>query len=165
MIVEANRQWQYQENNTQLLLPWYTLPCLEWLKKQHVYDWNVFEFGCGYSSIWWRANAHSVTSIDANLLWAKAMNAVWLGDKKEYVTFIEQIKFQYDCIVIDGDWREECVSFAISALKKGGYLIIDNWESENFDPKLVASLIKDWPIQIFKQPNHSSWCTAVLGKP
>lgn len=165
MIVDCNKIWQYLEDDTQLILPWYTLHCLHWLKKQHVYDWNVFEFGVGYSTIWWRSNAHGLTSIETNERWARAMGAIWIAEEEIHLNFIEKVNRKYDCIIVDGMWREKCVEAAVPFLKKGGYLIIDNWESEDYDPKVNEELLKDWEITLFKQPNHSSWTTAVLQKP
>lgn len=163
MIIEANITWQYKDTESGLIMPWYTLPCLEWLKKQDMSKWNVFEYGAGYSTIWWRANCKNVASVEHSESWAKAMGAHHIPYKERFITACE--KLIYDCIVIDSEyWREECAAFAIDYLKPGGYMIIDNWESENYDPKVNEHLFKDWPIQIFKQPNHRSWKTAVLQK-
>jgi len=168
MILECNRLWQYQQTETGLILPYYTLPCLEWLVKQDISEWNVFEFGAGYSSIWWRAHCNTLTSIDHSKTWAKGMMAEWITDKTEFIEYIAKHSKleEYNCIIVDSEyWREECSAFCIPYLKSGGYLIIDNYESENYDPKVNEHLFKDWPIQIFKQPNHSTWQTAVLTKP
>lgn len=170
MIVECNRLWQYQQTESGLILPYYTLSALEWLLKQDVSKWNVFEYGAGYSTIWFRANCENVRSIDHSPKWASAMGARF--EEREEV-FIEACQWmrpnpslQWNCIIVDSEyWREKCATFAIPYLKQGGFMIIDNWESENYDPKSNEELFKDWPIQIFKQPNHSTWKTAVLTKP
>jgi len=155
MITEANLIWQYKDTESGLIMPWYTLPTLEWLKKQDVSQWNVFEYGAGYSSIWWRAHCKNVASVDHSKSWAYAMTAMYCEEEE-----------LWDCIVIDSEyWRESCAAFAIPYLKSGGIMIIDNWESENYDPKVNEELFKDWSIQIFKQPNHSTWKTAILTKP
>jgi predicted O-methyltransferase YrrM len=167
MILEANLLWQYKDSESGLIMPWYTLPALEWLIKQDVSKWHIFEYGSGYSTIWFRAHCKTILSVDHSEKWAKAMNACAVSDKK---TFIESINLSsgkiFDCIIVDSEyWREECAAFCIPYLKQGGFLIIDNWESENYDPKVNEELFRNWPIEIFKQPNHSTWKTAILTKP
>jgi len=168
MIQEANLIWQYKDTESGLIMPWYVLPALEWLKKQDVSQWDVFEYGAGYSSIWWRAHCKNVASVDHSENWAHAMTAMHVEEKEQFVSWcgLEEYEELWDCIVVDSEyWREECAAFAIPYLKQRGVMIIDNWESENYDPKVNEELFKDWPIQIFKQPNHSTWKTAVLTKP
>lgn len=166
MIQEANLQWQYQDTESGLIMPWYTLPALEWLKKQNISEWKVFEFGCGYSSIWWRLNCKFLYSIDHADNWAKAIGIEVLQVAKiDYASWIEPLKIKWDCIVIDGIQREKCLQYSIDKIESGKFILIDNWDSEDFNPTLVQHLIKDWPIQIFKQPNHRTWQTAILTKP
>lgn len=184
MLIEANLNWRYEDTESGLVAPWYTLPTLEWLKKQDVSKWIVFEFGCGYSTIWWRLNAHQVFSVDDNNSWAMAMGARWATDKKEYLhiekwytTIADKIFYKitdrkkgeeglYDCIVIDGTWRLECLEVAHNFIATGGYIIIDNWGQEDFPYTQEAEeLLKGWDKQLFKQPNHSKWITAVFKRP
>lgn len=161
MIVGANKPWQYMQGD--ILLPWYTLTCLEWLTKQDVSKWIVFEFGCGYSTIWWRLNAYKVTSVDSNEQWAKAMDAIFIDDKNEYTLSAGD---EFDCIIIDGAWRLECLQNSHDRVRQGCYIIIDNWNGEDFPyVKEAMEILIDWEMQIFKQPNHSKWITAVFKKP
>jgi predicted O-methyltransferase YrrM len=170
MIQEANLQWQYVDTESHLVMPWYTLPALEWLKKQDVKEWRVFEYGAGYSTIWWRANADYVNSIDNDKTWATAMSTWWSGGhltpRKE--AYIGSIKGSFDCVVIDGDWRLECLEYSIPYLKPGGFMIIDNWGQDDFPPvamERAEELLKGWTKVVHKQPNHSRWATAIFQKP
>lgn len=159
----------------EILLPWYTLSCLEWLTKQDVSKWNVFEFGVGYSTIWWKLNAAFVKGIDSNPKWARAMGAKLIeqegGELKHsviaYNAHIDNYELnQYDCIVIDGDNRLQCLDFCLPYVRKGGYVIVDNWGQEDFpNTKEAEELLVGWQKQLFKQPNHSHWVTAVFQRP
>lgn len=183
MIREANMHWQYVDTECGLIMPWYTLPCLQWLKEQETYKWVVFEYGCGYSTIWFRLNCLKIISVDHNAQWAKAMSAEHVEDKKEYIeapyfytlplgahfnpNFIDERedKNLFDCIIIDGEHRKECLEFSIACVNIGGYIIIDNWGQEDFpDTEFAEKLLEGWEKTIFKQPNHSSWQTAVFRK-
>ncbi len=169
MLLEGNLEWRYLDTDSQLLCPWYTLPALQWLKQQDVSKWNVFEYGAGYSTIWWRANCSMITSVENQESWAKAMGAISETEKDSYVQCIDVGAFDlgehYDCIIVDGVHREECTEFCLPYLKQGGYLIIDNYDSENYDINKTVDLLKDWPRVLHKQPNHSQWITAIFTKP
>lgn len=170
MIREANLHWQYQDTDTGLLMPWYTLPALEWLKKQDISKWRVFEYGAGYSTIWWRANCQEVFGVEWNPFWYKAMNGrdddlVFCETPADY---IQRIHFcgGFNCVVIDGEFRDACIEFSKNHIMPGGYMIIDNYGQTDFPPsETIDALLEGWEKQIFKQPNHSDWCTAVFRKP
>jgi predicted O-methyltransferase YrrM len=174
MIREANLLWQYQDTDSGLIMPYYTLPCLEWLKKQDVSKWNVFEFGAGYSTIWWKLNCYFVKSVDSNESWAKAMGADLIKNELNHniIAYNRHIKDyhlnSYDCIIIDGDpieWRPSCVEFCRDYVKPGGYIIIDNYSQEGFPADFeYDKFLQAWGKQVFSQPNHSSWKTAVFKK-
>jgi predicted O-methyltransferase YrrM len=152
-------------------MPWFTLPTLEWLKSIDISQWKVFEYGAGYSTVWFRLNCKEVISIDSNEAWAQAMLAWFEDDKTKYIHSIANEKTYgelYDLIVVDGSWREECVNYCLDFLKPGGYLIIDNFGQEDYPQDAVdrtLKLLEDWPVEVHKQPNHSKWCTAVFQKP
>lgn len=162
---EANLHWRFLDG--EIIMPWYTKPALEWLKQQDTSTWKVFEYGCGYSTIWWRLNCDEVVSVDNIDKWAKAFNVRFFDDKKFYLTLPSHHKFLFDCIVIYGEWRDECTLHAINGLKPGGYLIIDNYEqpSVGYDYTKTNQLLEGWEKQVFKQHNHSDWQTAIFRKP
>ncbi len=175
MITQALLPWQFIDHDSGLILPYYTLPCLEWLKNQQIKKWNVFEFGAGYSTIWWRLNSYFVNSIDTNESWAKAMGARLVKDELNHdiIAYSRHINGYelnfYDAIVVDGDpieWRPSCVDFCRDYVRPGGFLIIDNFDQEGFPPASeYEKFLEGWERQVFAQPNHSSWKTAVFKRP
>lgn len=169
MLQEANLQWRYIDTSTNLIYPWYTMDCLEWLKEQDTKEWNVFEYGSGYSSIWWRLNSKSVESIDSDQTWAEAMNVKYIKEKGEYVERVARVN-HWDCVIVDGSYRYDCIQYSMIHIKSGGYLIVDNWEQDMTEitpeeVEKVKDLLKDWELTVYKQYNHSSWKTAVFKKP
>lgn len=170
MIQEASLQWRYTDGD--LIMPWFVLPCLKWLKEQDTSNWSVFEYGCGYSTVWFRANCKEVQSVEHNEAWAKAMSVPCLSNNEQqgvdgdsYKLYVREVaKHYYDCIIVDGIAREECVKFCLPYLVPGGYLIIDNFDSENYDIKQTEDLLSDFKCMIHKQPTHSTWQTAVFQK-
>ena len=44
-------------------IPWYTYPAIEYLSQFDYSNKEIFEYGCGYSSMFWANRAKKVTSI------------------------------------------------------------------------------------------------------
>jgi hypothetical protein len=163
MLAEANLHWRYIDRD--IVMPWYTLPCLEWLKTQELQSWSVFEYGGGYSSVWWRDNAVQYNGVDVSPKWANAFGLRLQIDKRKYVQAIG-IKIVYDCVVVDGAFRNECIDYAKSRIKPQGFMIVDNYdESKEVDVVEVDISLKGWGKVIYVQENHTFWKTAVFQKP
>lgn len=47
-------------------IPWYTYPAIEYLSQFDYGGKRVFEYGCGYSSLFWAERAAKVISIEDN---------------------------------------------------------------------------------------------------
>lgn len=168
MIQEANLSWRYTDTESNLILPWYTLPALHWLKGKGTEEWSVFEYGAGYSSIWWQVNSFFHVAVEDNFVWAKAMGAKHISEKEAYINELDG--YFVNCVVVDGKWREECARLASIHLSSGGILIIDNWDgsTDEFPQDAVdrtEELLKDWTKVVYKQPNHTKWSTAIFTKP
>jgi len=164
MIQDANLHWRYMDSATNLIMPWYTLPALKWLTSQNVKDWNVFEYGSGYSTIWWRLNCKHIVSVDNIQDWSIAMSTYFGYNREVYINKINETR-ENDCIIVDGEYREDCVVHCLPFLKSGGALIIDNYDSENYDKSQLPSELLTWKHDIYQQPNHSFWKTAIFIKP
>lgn len=167
-------EWQYLDKDSGMIMPWYTRPCLDWLKTIDVSKWKVFEYGCGMSTLWWRFNASSVYSVDNDLAWRNKIKYLEFKEEKhEYITHPMFVHYHsephilFDCIIIDGHHRDECTQFALDYLKPGGYIIIDNYHQPSCD--LPASewtrtdaLLKNYPVVIFSEEKHPDWKTALF---
>lgn len=163
MIQEANLHWRYIDTETNLIMPWYTLPCLQWIKEQNIEEWDVFEYGAGYSTCWWKMHCKTLFSVESDSFWAGSVGAAWIRDPAKYVLMPI---VAYDCIIVDGIEREACIEYARFHVKEGGYMIIDNYGQEDCPPvERIDSLLEGWGKRLFKQPNHSTWTTAVFRKP
>lgn len=150
-----------------VVFPYYTWPFLDVLNTWDVSSWDVFEYGAGYSTSWWRCKAKSITSIDNHIEWASRFRGV-IHERRynEYVGKPTTTGMKYDCIIIDGEpveWRDACTEFALQALKPNGILIIDNYRQPSVDlghwPQTDA-LLKSYEKHIFYQPGHPDWKTA-----
>jgi len=75
----AKMGWHHSINgiphNNDGLVPWITYPAFRQLKRIVKPDFQVFEFGCGASSIWWAANVANVISVEHDAAWAARVAA------------------------------------------------------------------------------------------
>lgn len=145
-----------------LIFPYYTWTFLDVLKTWDVSTWDVFEYGVGYSTLWWKRKAKSVDGVDNQLEWATKFNSLHTTDKE---TYIQSPSKMYDCIIIDGEpvgWRDECTKHALQHLKPNGILIIDNYHQHSCDcgnwPQ-TDELLKNYKSFVYSQIGHPDWKT------
>lgn len=121
-------------------IPWYTYPAIEYLSQFDYNDKKVFEFGVGYSSLFWAKRALSVISVEDNDEWYQK----WLNNFNEpnltlkqrdegepYYNAISEDNIKYDIIIIDGKYRSECAKTAVQSLNAGGIIILDDSDRVN----------------------------------
>ena len=139
-------EFRDRENN---YIPWFTYPAIEALKNWDLSDKRVFEYGSGYSTLFWASRAKEVVSVEHNRDWyeniaqlAPSNTRVILApiDKEEYdpspelleqfKTYAEAIEGRFHIIVIDGYARSrvryQCAQAALPHLDPNGLIILDN---------------------------------------
>lgn len=114
-------------------VPWFTLPATAYLDQLDFSDRRVFEFGSGFSTLYWQHRAASVTSVEDDEEWYAEMKDRLDPDRVTYLHVIDPERYvgaietgTYDVVVIDGSWREQCVAPALAHLSPRGVLIFDN---------------------------------------
>ena len=118
------------------VMPLYSYPCYEYIRSMDWKNANIFEFGCGYSSIWWDNVDANVYGVDSNDEWINKiqssvnghLNIELANDGEEYTTSIYRHNLKYDVIVIDGMYRYDCVEPSLDCLANDGMVILDNSE-------------------------------------
>jgi hypothetical protein len=166
-MTQIDSEWAFFDEELQQRFPWYTSTCLEWLNSLDLEGKRVFEYGLGHSTLWYKAKGAITFGVDNDLDWClKVGGAQCETSFYPYVTSIEQYD-PFDIIVIDGEFRDDCTVYALENLKKGGYLIIDNYLQASVPTNWIRTpyLIKTLPITLYKEPHHTDWCTAVITKP
>jgi predicted O-methyltransferase YrrM len=169
-------KWQLFDESTDLLFPWYTYEFLNELRHWDISEWKIFEYGGGMSSLWWRKKAKECITIDTSAEWSSRNNLVFINKKEDFINYPMEVckntNELFDCIIIDSEpteWRDSCTPTAISCLKKGGILIIDNWMQNSVSGCGEKSwpesqqILKDYKKteKIYKQSNHKDWKTGV----
>ena len=140
---------EYRENDG--YIPWFTYPAIEALKNWDLSDKRVFEYGCGYSTLFWASRAKEVISVEHNPQWHEKIcrvapenvkiilapideqkNEYHPSDetRKEFARYAQAIEGFFQIIVIDGYARSrvryQCAQAALPHLDDNGLVILDN---------------------------------------
>ena len=148
-----------------IMMPWYVRPLLEILETWDFNAKNIFEFGCGDSTFWYRSRGAMTSGAESNPEWAAKVGYDVIQDRTSYLERINTL-MGYDIVIIDGDYRDDCIEYAFYYLKSTGIIILDNW--------LQPEVCEEWPktekfiksmklnLKVFSEPEHPSWKTAVV---
>ena len=117
-------------NDKNEIIPMYTYPCYEWLNSIDWTDNKVFEYGTGYSTIWWQNKNVNYHAVEDNKQWYDMIkdktNIKHEPEYNKYSQSIYNYDFKFDVIVIDGIVRFDCVKPALERIKDDGIIIFDN---------------------------------------
>ena len=110
---------------------------------------KVLEFGSGGSTLWFAGLAGEVVSVEHDAGWHARVRAeipahVYLTrEEPPYRIFTRSLPDNYfDLVLVDGRRRCDCMIASFRTLKKGGYLVLDNSEREDYKPGIDFLLSK-----------------------
>jgi hypothetical protein len=117
-------------------IPWFTYPAIDYIRQLDLSEKAVFEWGAGFSTLFWSSRAKTVTSIETDPSWYSQLKPQ-LGSNCELILSTRDVKHYssliydknaVDVIVIDGtgESRVSCSRAAIANLRPGGIIILDN---------------------------------------
>jgi hypothetical protein len=128
-------------------IPWYSYPCIEFLRHRPFQDKTILEFGGGQSTLWWATRARKVVTFEGDKSWLEKLarkvpsnvelHQVTQEDRTACVAEVEAVlqrrpDFRYDVVVIDGLWRFELIDIAVRALADEGMIICDDADGYGF---------------------------------
>ncbi len=163
----ANCVVDYEVNTvSNLILPWYNFPLINFIQSYIKPQMNIFEFGTGISSIFYAHNGCNIYGVEANIEWltkvqilAKEKNLSnrisieFCKKSHEIASYLAKVPqnngcdIEFDAIIIDSYNRIECLAEAKKFYKKG-IIILDNSERENL--KEAKKVMKNFDYLHFK---------------
>ncbi len=153
-------------------IPWYTYPAIEFIEQLDFSNKIVFEYGSGYSSIFWARRCKKIVSIEDNREWYEKIskrlprNAEYhlLQDKETYIGALDGYPEQFDVIIVDSgqlSYRHSCAVTARRKIKSDGLIIVDN---SDWLPKTCQFLRESDLIEVdmagFGPLNSFTWTTS-----
>jgi hypothetical protein len=124
------------------IVPWMNYAIVYFLEERLKTDLKLFEFGSGYSTLFYANLVHSVTSVESDERWfttvkssipSNAQLIFQAGDKDgDYCRAAIQTGQLYDVIVVDGIDRVNSVRQSLDALTDRGVILLDDSEREEY---------------------------------
>lgn len=146
-------------------IPWLAPKAIEYLDIHLKSNHKLFEFGSGGSTKWFIDRVSEVVSVEHQLEWYKAVkeevkdcpNCTYIHSPTPYDSEIKKYPNEYfDVVLVDGRRRNMCAKAAISKIKPGGMLILDDSERPRY--RNTHQLVKNWPKSEFVEKiyNHKA---------
>jgi hypothetical protein len=127
-------------------LPWYTIPCIDYLSRLDWSNKTVCELGAGNSTIWWSKRAKKVTAIESDGAYAKYLLSLAFKADIIIANSLDQTFSAIptsDVYVVDSnpwEWRPMIVAELLNRDLRGSMVIVDN--ADGF-PEMEACLIRE----------------------
>ncbi len=123
-------------------LPWYNYPVINFLKQRLNSNISVFEFGCGYSTLFYAKYCKKVISIEKTPEWMgkildianlnNIFNIKIILNQHNFASNINLLGEKFDLIIIDSIERLKCAVSGCANLNDSGIIILDNSERKSY---------------------------------
>ena len=120
-------------------IPWLNYSVLDFIFPRLKDKPSVFEWGSGYSTLWWASLGGKVLSIEDSESWYDKISRDTNGVSnleiklcKNKDSYVNAITESWDVIQIDGSYRNECAAIAQHFLRPDGFILFDNSDSPEF---------------------------------
>lgn len=129
-------------NNKFKPVPWVTYPFIDFIEKRLNKTLKVFEYGSGFSSLFYSEYVLQVTSVEHNAVWYQKMKKI-IPENVELIfrdddidgLYCKAVNLKgevYDLIIVDANDRVNCTKQALTALSDKGVVILDDSDREEY---------------------------------
>ena len=127
-------------------LPWINYATARLLNERLRSSHTVFEYGAGYSTLFFAARCAAVTAVEHNRAWVEEVRALAPGnvevlhrqDGDDYWRAAAVTGARYHVVVVDGLRRERCLPFAEEALRPAGVIVLDDSDRPAYQAPVAA---------------------------
>lgn len=125
------------------MMPWISYDAIIHLHLHLSASSRVLEFGSGMSTLWFARHAAQVYSVESNKQWHTKVSELlarkniqnvsykFAATKSKYVCPDTNGLEGFDLIMVDGDYRSDCIRNSLPLLKTGGILYLDNSDKDS----------------------------------
>lgn len=125
-------------------IPWISYPCIEFIQNRLNKNLTIFEYGSGYSTLFYADRVSDVISVEHDEDWYLKIKStipenvnlhfcelIYGGQYSQFITTIDR---SFDVVIIDGRDRVNCINNSINSLSDTGVIILDNSEIIDYKP-------------------------------
>ena len=157
------------EKTVEIGYPWLTFGAIMALEKildDSLGTFSILESGCGGSTVFFAKRCKQILSIEHDIKWV--LHAMEKLERLKIFNFIptdpetlSHLEGLFDMVLVDGgaNWKErqKLLDLLYLRVKKGGWLIIDNYEHVKFD-------YTGWDVYTFDMFRYSGRGTKLCKK-
>lgn len=130
-------------------LPWMTYPMIDLLASRVQSRFRVFEYGAGFSTLWWASRVQSVTSVEHDADWVASLevpdNVHLIHAERGSPDYIRAaLGGRYEVVAIDGRDRVACAEVAATAVTEDGVIVWDDTDRTEYRPGIDALRSAGW---------------------
>ncbi len=129
-------------------LPWICYPMISFLKERLRKDMVLFEYGSGFSTLFFADYVSKIYSVEYDEVWYEKMiqlsrevsniHVIYNAIDNDYAEVILKTgEKNFDVIFVDGRKRVQCCMFSINFLKDDGIIILDDSEREKYNDAFI----------------------------
>jgi hypothetical protein len=133
-------------------IAWCTYPFIHFMTPRLKKNFNVFEYGCGNSTMWYASQVQTVTAVEHHKGWFDKIQSkmpanatvifqelVYGGD---YCKAVLNSNIKYHIVVVDGRDRNNCLLNAMNSLTDDGVVIFDNSDLKQYQVGITTAMEK-----------------------
>ncbi len=127
-------------------LPWMNYAIINFLQERLHKNISIFEFGSGFSSVFYAQKAKQVFSVEYNKEWKQKVEELFVENQlnnstvfycevnENYTKAIEKFlpKNKFELIIVDGRQRVNCAKESFTYLAENGVLLLDDSSREKY---------------------------------
>jgi precorrin-6B methylase 2 len=159
-------------NTENKAIPWFTYPAVSLFESRTKPEWRILEFGAGMGTIWWSEAVNHVVSLEHDAEWLEYISKNCAAEvlKTSAASSTDYIDpalntGHYDVIIVDGLFREECLSVAPGMLTDNGIIILDDAQRFEYKAAIETLLAQEFRVLELHGPQPVSkhpGCTAIF---
>ena len=155
-------------------LPWMNYSVVALLERRLNKTLSVFEYGSGYSTLFYARRVRNVISVEYDQAWIASIgprlppnaSVLFVPDDVDgdYCRAIARSGDSFDVVVVDGKDRENCVKQSMQALSSRGVIVLDDSQRAKYAPAIACAQENGYLTVDFEglKPTESSWFRSTI---
>jgi len=141
-------------------IPWMNYPVISFLEERLNDSLSLFEYGSGYSTMFYAQRVSDVVSVEYDQAWFEKVqetlppnvDLVYQAEDRDgdYCRVIGTTGKTFDVIVVDGRDRVNCVKQSIAALSPRGVLLLDDSQRDNYTEAITYAQAEGFRVLHFE---------------
>ena len=156
-------------------IPWMNYPIVNLLRERLQSSFLLFEFGSGYSTLFYSRYVKKVISVESDKYWYECVKNTLPGNAEivfvnndvdgDYCRASSRSGDRWDVIVVDGRDRVNCIKRSISTLSERGVVLLDDSQRSRYQEGIIFARsrgFRDLSIESFKATGITIDRTTIL---